>query len=233
MSPEDVDLHTELDVADDLDDVHGEDPLVHDLDDTDAELGAGMAGPFADAPHTVGDSDALGYWHMQEQPNSCAVASQEFIIDEFTGVDHTEAEMRDVAAQHGWFTPDGGTPMEDTGQLLAYYGIPTEQVHGASLDQLEAALINGDGVIVGLDSGEIWNPGFDNDDALTEYLGIPGQGADHAVQVVGVDHTDPANPQVILNDPGSPTGQGERVSLATFLDAWEDSGNFMVTAHRP
>jgi hypothetical protein len=204
-------------------------------DDPDHELDGEVLGEagYGPSPGLVGEPAAgMAPWHMQEQPNSCAVASQEFILDEFTGVDHSEAELRDIAEQNGWFTPENGTPMEHTGKLLAYYGIPTEQVQGASFDQLEDAVADGNGVIVGVDSGEIWNPGFDEDDQLSDYLGIPGQGADHAVQVIGLDYTDQANPQVILNDSGTPDGQGERVPLATFLDAWEDSGNFMVTAHR-
>lgn len=36
---------------------------------------------------------------------------------------------------------------------------------------------------------------------------------------------------MVFNDPGSPAGQGETVSSETFLDAWEDSGNVLVTAN--
>lgn len=184
--------------------------------------------PDVDSAH-----DAGAVWHEQERDNTCAVAAQEFVLDAFTGVDHSEAELREVAESHGWYDPLGGTSIDDVGKILDHYGIDTERHDGASLADLESALADGDGVIVGVDSGEIWNPDTAPDDALTDYLGIPGQGADHAVQVVGVDHTDPAHPEVILNDSGTPDGQGERVPLATFLDAWDDSGNFMVVAHRP
>lgn len=110
-------------------------------------------------------------------------------------------------------------------------GTAFRQQHNATLDDLQQALVNGEGVMVGVDSDEIWMPGFDPGEPLDAYLGIPGQGADHAVQVIGLDYTDSANPVVVLNDPGTPAGQGETVPLETFLDAWEDSGNFLITAH--
>ncbi len=88
-------------------------------------------------------------------------------------------------------------------------------------------------MIVGVDSSEIWNPGFDPNDALSDYMGVPGEGADHAVRVVGIDHSDPSNPMVVLSDSGTPDGQGSMIPLAEFEDAWADSGQFMVTAARP
>jgi hypothetical protein len=38
---------------------------------------------------------------------------------------------------------------------------------------------------------------------------------------------------VVLNDSGTPDGAGERVPLAIFEQAWEDSGHLMVTAAQP
>lgn len=202
------------------------------LDGDEPMLGGG--GDPGAHPTVVGDpASAVQYWHVQEGAKSCAVVAQESILDEFTGVDHTEAELTEVATQVTGFTPEGGTPPNDTGKLLEHYGIPTELDHDATFEQLQAALAQGDGVIVGVDSSEIWNPGFNPDDALEDYYGIPGQGADHAVRVIGIDYSDPANPQVLLNDSGTPDGQGSAVPLDEFLDAWADSGNLLVTAHRP
>lgn len=58
---------------------------------------------------------------------------------------------------------------------------------------------------------------------------MPEQGANHAVQVIGIDRSDPDNPVVILNDPGQPNGQGIRVNADDFVDAWQDSDRFMVS----
>ncbi|MBQ8015501.1 MAG: hypothetical protein IJ264_04865, partial [Clostridia bacterium] len=59
-------------------------------------------------------------------------------------------------------------------------------------------------------------------------LYAPDDGADHAVQVIGIDYSDPDNPMVILNDSGHPDGCGEMVPLDDFVDAWEDSGCQMI-----
>ena len=45
--------------------------------------------------------------------------------------------------------------------------------------------------------------------------------ADHAVEVIGFDYSDPNNPMVILNDSGTPDGCGELVPLDVFVNAWE------------
>lgn len=183
-------------------------------------------------PGYYGDDpdEAAEHWHVQEQTHSCAVAAQEFILDDITGIDHPEGELTALAEAQGWYTPGQGTPFEDIGKVLEAYGIPTEQQFGATADDLAAALANGEHVIVGVDSNEIMAPGYDPADPMDGYPGIPGQGADHAIQVIGIDNSDPANPMVIVNDSGVPDGQAGALPLGVFLEAWDDSGNFMMTA---
>ena len=47
--------------------------------------------------------------------------------------------------------------------------------------------------------------------------------------MTGFDVSDPDHPMVIVNDPGSPDGQGAAYPLDRFMDAWENS-NFHMTA---
>ena len=74
---------------------------------------------------------------------------------------------------------------------------------------------------VSIDADEIWIG--DNDSIFA-----PGEAANHAVEVIGVDYTDPDNPVVILNDSGHPDGCGSMIPLEDFVDAWEDGGCQMV-----
>jgi hypothetical protein len=183
---------------------------------------------FGDDP-----ADAAQVWHLQESSHSCAVAAQEFVLNDITGGNHSEAELCAIAEENGWYTPGQGTAPEDIGKVLNTFGIPTEHHDGATVEDLATALANGEEVIVGVDSGEIVSPGFDPSEPLDHYPGVPGQGADHAIQIIGIDNRDPANPMVVVNDPGLPDGQGGALSLSVFAEAWEDSGNMMVTAKAP
>lgn len=170
-------------------------------------------------------------WHMQTHEDTCAVVSQEFILDELTGHDFTENELMHLAEENGWYTPGGGTSFENVGKILEAYGINVERTYDNSLEDIAAKLESGEKIIVGIDSNEIWSdgPGELLDELLSDVLGIPDQGADHAVEVIGIDNSDPNHPVVILNDPGHPDGMGMRVPADEFVEAWEDSGTYMVS----
>lgn len=178
----------------------------------------------------IGDPlEDIEHWHIQTYDDTCAVVSQEFILDELTGIDFEENELRQEALDNGWYTPGGGTPLECTGNLLEAHGIPVEKGYGCTLEDIAQKLEQGEKVIVGIDADEICNPtGYDEDDLIANAYGMPGQGANHAVQVIGIDTSDPNNPLVILNDPGRENGQGLMIPADEFLNAWEDSDHFMV-----
>lgn len=172
-------------------------------------------------------------WHMQTYDDTCAIASQEFILDEMTGQDFSEDELRQEAIEMGWYTPGGGTPLDCMGNLLEAHGINVDKQYGCTLDDLSQKLASGENVIIALDADEIWNPNdIDTDDILANVAGLPEQGVNHAVQVIGVDYSDRDNPVIILNDPGQPDGQGIIVNADEFVDAWEDSNNYMVSTNK-
>ena len=114
--------------------------------------------------------------------------------------------------------------MDDVGNILEHMGRDVERSQGNSIDDIAQCLQDGGQVIVAVDSSELWE-GV-NDDNFG-----PGMQADHAVQVIGIDYTDPDEPMVILNDPGASNGGGAQVPLDEFMDAWEDSGCYMVEAY--
>jgi hypothetical protein len=177
----------------------------------------------------IGDPvDQLPVWHEQMHPDSCAIVSQEFILHSITGHDIPEDTLMHEATAHGWYTPGGGTPMNDVGNLLELHGIHVEREDGASLADIAQRLEAGQEVIVGVNAEDIWYHGTPAD-PLTSYPGIPGQAADHAVEVIGIDNSDPAHPMVILNDPGTPDGRGLEVPADVFEAAWSASGNYMVS----
>lgn len=176
---------------------------------------------------------AMDVWQQHAGENACAIGAQGMVLEYLTGQRVSEEQLIDEAAGQGWYDANGTAPA-DVGNLLELHGVPVQQVEGASLEQLEGVLADGGAAIVGLDADEIWAPGHDpGDDTVGDAPGIPGQGANHAVWVTGIDNSDPANPMVVLNDSGHPDGQGLEVPLDEFMGAWQDSGNFLVAAGAP
>lgn len=201
-----------------------------DLESIDGYLDGSAAAyenydPNEDDGGVIGDpAEDMQNWHVQETNSSCAVASQEFALEALTGREFSEAQLRDLAEQYGWYSPDGGTPLGDVGNILAHMGLNVEKSYGNTVFNIEQCLANGGEVIVGVDSSELWEGRSD------DFYG-PGMGADHAVQVIGIDHSTPMGPMVILNDSGCTNGCGAMIPLNDFMNAWEDSGCFMVEAY--
>ena len=166
--------------------------------------------------------EAMAQWEFQGNTGRCALYSQKFVIEELTGHEVDIEEIADLAEEHGWFTEEGGTPVLNMDKILDYYGIDNEVSFHNSIDDLRDALEGGHKVIVSIDSDEIWHG--ENDSIF-----VPGDAVDHAVEVIGIDYTDSDNPMVILNDSGTPDGCGEMVPLDTFVDAWDDGSNHMIT----
>src|SRR5207253_1359999 len=139
-------------------------------------------------PGIVGDPGAeMQHWHEQTNPDTCAVVSQEFILESVTGEEFDEEELRQEAIDNGWYTPGGGTPLDKMGAILEAHGVPVEREYGATVDDMEARLASGEKVMVAIDSDETWSSGTNasEDDLLSDHNGIPGQDANHAVEVIG------------------------------------------------
>jgi hypothetical protein len=145
------------------------------------------------------------------------------VVSEFSGKPyslHLEAEIAAAAAEHGWLeggpgdwkgmTAEGGT------QLLEHYGIDAH-VENGSIEKLEEYKAEGRDVILTVDSDFVWY-GSEKD-------GNPN--IDHAVVFGGIDDSQHP-PTVILEDPGTPQGRSEHVSLEEFEKAWAAGNNQMI-----
>jgi len=183
----------------------------------------------AQDPHDIADAHGgPGHWHDAHHEQGSGIVSQEQVLADLTGTRHTEAELHEIATEHGWYIEGGGTPLYDIGSLLEYFGMSVQTRHDGRLEDIELALAGGIGVIVALSAQKISYT--DLVLALDAYPGIPGQDPGRAVHVTGVDRSDPAHPAVIVNDPGPGGGAAQAVPLPDFLDAWAGSGNFTVLA---
>ena len=159
---------------------------------------------------------------QQRYDNTCAIRCQEIIMRDF-GINIPEDTLRSEAEACHWYDPNGGTSIDDVGKLLVAHGIPASRYDHANVYQLVNELAAGKKIIVGVDSNELWK-----DDAMEDLKDVIfGGQPDHALIVAGIDTADPDNVQVVLTDPG--TGHvAKAYPLDQFLDAWNDSDNFMV-----
>lgn len=170
-------------------------------------------------------AEAMEVWEFQGDTQRCALYSQKFVIEELTGQEIDIEDFVKEAKSYGWFTEDGGTTLLNMNNMLDKYDVENEMSFHNSVADIENCLNNGGKVIVSIDCHEIWY-GEDNN------IFAPDSGSNHAVEVIGIDHSDPENPFVILNDSGSPYGRGEMVPLDVFEGAWEDGDCQMVTCYK-
>lgn len=164
---------------------------------------------------------AMEKWEYQGDTGRCALYSQKFVIEELTGQELDADDLAELAQERGWFSEESGTPLMSMNKILDHYGISNEMSFYNSISDIQECLDSGGKVIVSIDADEIWYGETDN-------LFTPGDGPNHAVEVIGIDNSNPFEPMVVLNDSGNPNGCGEMVPLDTFLDAWEDGNCQMI-----
>lgn len=188
-------------------------------------LSAAQFDPATADPSLVSGDPAsdMQYWEYQGNTGRCALYAQKFAIEEKLGREVPIEELVSVAEEHGWFNEatGSGTTTLNMDKLLEYYGVDHQMSFDNDIDTLENALKNGNNVIVGVDSGQIW---YGNENNIFS----PETNADHAVQVIGIDRTDPDSPMVVLNDSGTPDGCGELVPLEVFENAWNAGDAQMI-----
>jgi len=174
-----------------------------------------------DSGKIIGDLEDAEHWHPQSENYSCAVVCQEFVAEQLLDQDFSETQMIEYAEKQGWYESTEGTCPSDVGNLLEMLGLEVERSYNMTINDLIQALAEDEKIICGVNNAILAEPLFAE---------LPGISANHAVQVIGIDYTDPNNPQVILNDPGIPNGQGIRHNLDIFMKAWETSGCFAAIA---
>ena len=143
----------------------------------------------------------------------CAVRCEEFILHCF-GIHKAVPELRDLALDKGWLTDDGAY-VKDLGNTAEHFGLKVEKMEDATLQDIIKAIDEGKQVIAAVDGGELIG---DPLEGRIEDVFV-GKIVDHCVVVLSVSVE---NDEVALYDPAfGPIPI--TVSIAHFLDAWEDS----------
>lgn len=183
---------------------------------------------FAQAETNYGKPDLNEEFNpntYQYYPDTCAFQSQALILNEY-GINVTQEDLIQIAKEQGWYVDGYGTPIDKVGKMLEYFGVDTSITEGNNIFNLVNELAQGHRVLVTVDSGELWNPGWK--ESLEDW--ISGKKADHALLVVGANTSDPDNIQIIVTDPGNGNTQ-YAYSEKQFLDAWKDSNCYMTSTN--
>lgn len=151
--------------------------------------------------------------------NTCSLECEKYILHQ-AGVEYDEAQMQRHAIESGWLKAEG-TALHNVGRHLESFGYVVRRQYMCTVADIAAALAAGCGVIVAVDGGELVG------DRLCEVREdiILGERPDHTVVVVACDE---AVGSITIYDPDSPNRQ-DTYPLAQFVDAWNDSRNYLVT----
>jgi hypothetical protein len=186
-------------------------------------------------PHFGTPDHDRAFWEGQQSyADTCAIRCQEYVLQQFTGINFPESFLVNEAKEHGWYAPGHGTSMENVGKLLELHGVAIHRYTEANVFHLANELAQGHKVIIGVDSSQLWghNPTMDSMlSTVREHFAFGGP-ADHAVVVSGIDTTDPHHVKVIISDPGDGKAVA-RYPLEQFLHAWEGSHFYMVATQEP
>ena len=176
-------------------------------------------------------------WEHQKYADNCAPTAEGSIIKQF-GYDMSQDDFAYFSHANGWYAPGEGTSPADIGKMMDAFGIENHTVTNAGVSDLINELSHGHGVIVSVKADQLWGEGLLHNiwSFVAEKIGLDNPDfmpADHALCVTGFDFSDPAHPQVVLNDSGTPYGQGVNYPLDKFVDAWKNGGCYYTATDNP
>lgn len=149
--------------------------------------------------------------------NRCAVKCELFVLSKH-GVEKTLDDWVKQASQQGWLN-EGGTPIHNIGRLLEQECFSISRTYHNSINDLEKALIDYD-VIAVVDGKELTNDvGQLNREKLED--DFVGSNPNHAIVIISIEDG-------IVSYYESEEDMIKRISTDLFIDAWEDSSNYMV-----
>lgn len=191
---------------------------------------------FDDSMIGVPDVQA-DFCEQQIFDDNCAVVAETSIINQFCpGLNLSQEEAAYISASNGWYHPGAGTGMDDVGHMMDIFGVGNHANTNATAMDLALELQQGHGVIVSVNSAELWDTGplAELKHAICKACGLDNphwNPADHAVTITGIDVSDPDHPMAIVNDSG--VGCTMKYPLDKFIDAWENGGCCYVATNEP
>ena len=155
---------------------------------------------------------------------TCGVVTQEMILNRISGThNYTEKALTNEAQEHGWFIPNGGTPLNQVGNLCEQHGLHVEH-RMSNLQDLAEHLAKGDQAIVAVNAGKLGGAWESDPHAY-------GDGsANHAVWVSGikVETHNGVSTVVAVKIHDSGIGRSYELTPEQFQQAWSASNDSAV-----
>ena len=148
--------------------------------------------------------------------NQCVVRCEGFALRHF-GIDITDEDLIEESARNGWLQPEG-TALHNIGRLSGTRGLSVSHRYHCSTETIRDALLHNEIIIAAIDGNElIGNQRKKHEKELT--IGLT---PNHVVIVTALTDT-----EVTVIDSATPDQQ-DTYPLPQFLDAWEDSSNYLI-----
>lgn len=154
--------------------------------------------------------------------NRCCMECEKYILDR-RKIEYSDEEITKLAEENKWKS-ENGTALHNIGRSLESFGLSTARRFKSTIADIVAALAAGDDVIVAVDGGELLG---DLEAERREDILI-GEIPDHTVVVLSCDIEENT---ITIFDPNSSREQ-DVYPLEQFIDAWDDSKNYMVTSFK-
>ena len=185
--------------------------LLHISQSVDAELGK-IADECEQIPMT-----AIAATCSNE--NLCSLECEKYILRKL-GIEFDELQLHTNAIEKGW-QKEKGTALFNIGRHLEEKGLIVTRRYKCNINDIANALDKNEVVIVAVDGGELLG---DRAEEIMEDILI-GEIPDHTVVILSYDA---ANNNVTVYDPNSPNKE-DTYPVEQFIDAWNDSKNYLVT----
>lgn len=152
--------------------------------------------------------------------NLCVVRCEGIALRHF-GHNVTDEELLEESKQEGWLQ-SSGTIFTDIGKLSEKHGLKVQQVTHGNLEMLVDAISEGCIIIVFVDEGELTGDYIQEKEEDLYIGGCP----DHVVIVQAI-----SKERISIIDSYTPE-QTDSYPIDQFLDAWNDSQNFLVLINK-
>lgn len=153
------------------------------------------------------------------EENYCCLECEKYILRKLN-IEYDEEQLLQDAIRNGWQKQEG-TALHNVGRHLEKKGLLVTRQYKASIADITIALEEDECVIVAVDGGELLG---NRTEEINEDLLI-GQIPDHTVVVLSINTE---NKNITIYDPNSPNAE-DVYSFEQFMDAWNDSKNYLLT----